>query len=203
MSDPLSPRGNLREVLLEHAEQIVAKEGFEKLSLREVARIAGVSHGAPRFHFPTREDLLDAVSARGFDRLDETLRLAVATAGENFWDKTMSVSRSYIDFVLQEPHLIELMYSRLRANDNQEIESLPASKSHAYIHFERLLAEGQELGLIIDGPSEIIGLSYFSAIHGAATLIASGAVSVKQLDAVISNVTSYALRGIEVNRRAP
>lgn len=198
MSAPLYARGNLRETLLEHAEQLVASQGAEKLSLREVARIAGVSHGAPRFHFATREDLLDAVAARGFDRLDEALRLAVAAAGPNFRDRAMAVSRAYIDFVLQRSHLVDLMYSQLRSSENEEL--LPASRAHAYIHFERLLAEGQEQGLIVDGPSEIVGLSFFAAIHGTATLIASGAVSVQQLDAVLSNVVSHALRGIEVDR---
>lgn len=201
MTSPLYHHGNLRETLLQHAEQVVATEGSEKLSLRELARVAGVSHGAPRTHFATREDLLEAVSLRGFDRLDDTLRAAVAGAGAHFTDRAMAVSRAYIRFVMQHPLLVELMYSQIRSIDDEALEEPPATKPRAYDHFERLLIEGQREGLIVSGPGDVVGLPYFAAIHGAAILLASGAVPIRQLDEVIANVTRYALRGIEVDRR--
>ena len=52
--------GNLRQALLDAAERTVRERGVEALSLRELAREVGVSHGAPRRHFPDRQALLDA-----------------------------------------------------------------------------------------------------------------------------------------------
>ncbi|WAP58220.1 helix-turn-helix domain-containing protein [Streptomyces sp. S465] len=54
--------GNLRAVLLDQAELVLRERGIDALSLRELAREAGVSHGAPRSHFIDRNALLDALA---------------------------------------------------------------------------------------------------------------------------------------------
>lgn len=57
--------GNLRAVLLDEAGAVVRESGVGGLSLRDLARRAGVSHGAPRSHFVDRQALLDALAERG------------------------------------------------------------------------------------------------------------------------------------------
>ena len=57
--------GNLREALLVQAMTTLREGGVEALSLRELARAVGVSHAAPRRHFPDRQALLDALAERG------------------------------------------------------------------------------------------------------------------------------------------
>src|SRR5213592_1296667 len=76
--------GNLRAALLEGAERMLAERGSGELSLRELAREVGVSHAAPRRHFPDRQALLDALAEAGFARLGSELRTAVDGAGEDF-----------------------------------------------------------------------------------------------------------------------
>ena len=66
--------GNLRTALLAAAQQTVRERGVAALSLRELAREVGVSHGAPRRHFPDRQALLDALAEDGFERLGGELR---------------------------------------------------------------------------------------------------------------------------------
>ena len=68
--------GNLRTVLLDQAESAIREGGIDALSLRELAREAGVSHGAPRSHFIDRGALLDALAERGFLRLSELIIVA-------------------------------------------------------------------------------------------------------------------------------
>ena len=68
--------GNLRAALLDCAEQTLAAGG--ELSLRELARKVGVSHGAPRRHFADKQDLLDALALDGFQRLGPQLAAALA-----------------------------------------------------------------------------------------------------------------------------
>ncbi len=58
--------GNLRTALLAQAEKTVRERGVQDLSLRELAREVGVSHGAPRRHFPDRQALLNALAESGF-----------------------------------------------------------------------------------------------------------------------------------------
>ncbi|MGH9235058.1 MAG: TetR/AcrR family transcriptional regulator, partial [Acidimicrobiales bacterium] len=62
-----------RERLLQAARDVVAAEGLEGLTLRAIARRAGVSHGAPLRHFPSLASLLSAVAAEGFARLVTTI----------------------------------------------------------------------------------------------------------------------------------
>ncbi len=66
-------RGDSRARLLDAARDVVATDGLEGLTLRAIARRAGVSHGAPLRHFPTLAALLAAVAADGFTRLVATI----------------------------------------------------------------------------------------------------------------------------------
>ncbi|MCL7021084.1 TetR family transcriptional regulator, partial [Vibrio vulnificus] len=79
---------NLRATLLEAAERSLRENGAEQLSLRELAREAGVSHAAPRRHFADRQALLDALAESGFARLGAELRTARDAAGSVLLEKT-------------------------------------------------------------------------------------------------------------------
>jgi AcrR family transcriptional regulator len=70
--------GNLRDELLGRARVTLRESGEDGLSLRQLAREAGVSHGAPRRHFPERQHLLDALAEQGFDELTATVAEQVA-----------------------------------------------------------------------------------------------------------------------------
>src|ERR1700755_65670 len=76
--------GNLRAALLDRAERMRRSGGAQELSLRELAREVGVSHGAPRRHFPDKQSLLDALAEQGFARLGAELRAAAGGAGAAF-----------------------------------------------------------------------------------------------------------------------
>src|SRR4029079_6082122 len=90
--------GNLRAALLEQAELTVRERGVEDLSLRELAREIGVSHGAPRRHFSDRQALLDALAQSGFERLGAELRAAIDAAGEDFRARLQAAATAYVHF---------------------------------------------------------------------------------------------------------
>jgi len=185
--------GNLRAALLDSAEQAVARSGSDQLSLREIARLAGVSHGAPRAHFPTKEALLDAVAQRGFERLQARLSVAANGPAETFIARVHAVSASYVDFALENGPLLELMFSAGRA---RRTPALVHAESRAYAVFSDMLLEGQRQGLLLDGIPDDIGLPFFAAIHGIAVLLSSGTLPVQEKDHIVHNASSVALRGI-------
>src|SRR6201996_6519319 len=103
--------GNLRSALLTAAERTVRERGVQDLSLRELAREIGVSHGAPRRHFPDRQALLDALAQSGFERLRLELRAAVDGAGDEFEARLHATAAAYIRFATADPALLELMFA--------------------------------------------------------------------------------------------
>ncbi|MET9438345.1 TetR/AcrR family transcriptional regulator [Streptomyces sp. NPDC006551] len=103
----------LRARLIEAGVDLVHAEGAQALSLREIARRAGVSHGAPRRYFPTHLDLLSAIARQGFAEL--AARVADAAGpGQGPDDdpraRLHALARVYLDFALNRRGMYELMF---------------------------------------------------------------------------------------------
>src|ERR1700761_7180415 len=103
--------GNLRTALLTQAERPVRERGFKELSLRELAREVGVSHAAPRRHFPERQALLDALAIEGFRRLGEALTAASDGADTDFEPTLQRCAHAYVTFAVTDAALLELMFA--------------------------------------------------------------------------------------------
>ncbi|MET7888046.1 TetR/AcrR family transcriptional regulator [Streptomyces avermitilis] len=100
----------LRARLIEAGVDLVTTEGAHALSLREIARRAGVSHGAPRRYFPTHLELLSAIARRGFAELAERATTAVGDGGASPRAQLASLGRVYLDFALGNRGMYELMF---------------------------------------------------------------------------------------------
>ncbi|MEU9467361.1 TetR/AcrR family transcriptional regulator [Streptomyces avermitilis] len=100
----------LRARLIEAGVDLVTEEGAHALSLREIARRAGVSHGAPRRYFPTHLELLSAIARRGFAELAERATAAVGDGGAGPRAQLASLGRAYLDFALGSRGMYELMF---------------------------------------------------------------------------------------------
>ena len=94
--------GDLREQLLRAGENALAEMPVEQVSLREIARRAGVSHAAPKHHFASMGDLLGEIAARGFQKfvtaLDEAARLTTTQSPEG---RLMAMGWAYLRFAEQ------------------------------------------------------------------------------------------------------
>src|SRR5687767_6619369 len=96
--------GDLRAALLRASGQVLEKEGISGLSLRDVARRAGVSHNAPYRHFPDRDALLAALAADGMTKLLKEL-------GER---TGRELAEAYVRFALARPQVFRLMFAGRR-----------------------------------------------------------------------------------------
>ncbi|WP_255945730.1 TetR/AcrR family transcriptional regulator [Streptomyces odontomachi] len=99
----------LRERLVDVGVELVASEGTAALGLREIARRAGVSHGAPRRYFPTHHTLLSAIAHRGF----ADLKARFAAAGESTAaprERLAAIATAYVRFAVENPGMFELMF---------------------------------------------------------------------------------------------
>jgi AcrR family transcriptional regulator len=100
----------LRDRLIDAGVELVTSGGTAAVSLREIARRAGVSHGAPRRYFPTHLELLSAVARRGFAGLAAKLGEAAAGSAEDPRSRLAALGRAYLDFAASNRGMYELMF---------------------------------------------------------------------------------------------
>lgn len=103
-SRPQYHHGDLKAVILAGAAQLVAERGADGVSLRQLARKAGVSHAAPAHHFTDRRGLFTALAAEGFWLLCEALKAARG----DFVDAALA----YVRFAIDHPGHYAVMFDR-------------------------------------------------------------------------------------------
>ncbi|MFI2607421.1 TetR/AcrR family transcriptional regulator [Kitasatospora sp. NPDC018619] len=104
---------DLRARLVAAGVELLAEGGVQALGLREIARRAGVSHGAPRRYFPSHRELLAAIAHQGFGRLTDTLAGAdalTAATGADARTRLDTLARAYLGFAAANPGMFELMF---------------------------------------------------------------------------------------------
>ena len=102
--------GNLRQVLLESALELVEANGVEKFSVVDAARGAGVSTAAPYRHFADRQSLLAALATRGFETLSELLTAACEQSTDPP-DSLRRCATAYVLFSRNHPGYFALMFT--------------------------------------------------------------------------------------------
>ena len=105
--------GDLAPALLQAAERVLKRDGVEKLTLRAVAREAGVSHTAPQHHFGDLTGLLSELAAIGFIRFRETM-LQEAGPATDPGARGIALGRGYLRFARENPDLFLLMFRGAR-----------------------------------------------------------------------------------------
>ncbi|MCD9876538.1 TetR/AcrR family transcriptional regulator [Streptomyces guryensis] len=100
----------LRERLVDVGVDLVAREGAQALTLREIARRAGVSHGAPRRYFPTHLELLSAIARRGFAELAARATAATGDGTAPPREQLAALGRVYLEFAVGSRGMYELMF---------------------------------------------------------------------------------------------
>ncbi|MFE6052760.1 TetR/AcrR family transcriptional regulator [Kitasatospora sp. NPDC056446] len=158
---------DLRARLVAAGVELVATGGVQALGLREIARHAGVSHGAPRRYFPTHRELLAAIAQQGFGRLTDTLAGAdalAATTGADARGRLGALARGYLGFAAANPGMFELMFRHdLLEGSGAELRrtSVPL-----FLTFVGLVAEAHPRS---DDPATATA-ALWSNLHGLAQL---------------------------------
>jgi AcrR family transcriptional regulator len=184
--------GNLRAVLLDAAERSIEELGGDQLSLRELARTAGVSHAAPRGHFPDRQALLDALAERGFERLAAAMRAAAGESGPGFEARLRAIGAAYVAFASSSPALLELMYAN-KPRDNAE--GLQAAMADVLSVVLGLVADGVASGVLAVGEPQRYALLLFAIIRGIAALVINGIVGPDTIDQLLDDAGTTFIRG--------
>src|SRR4249919_1247087 len=176
--------GDLRRAMVEAALEILRETQSLELSLRELARRAGVSHNAPYKHFADKRELLAAVSAAGFETL--TKRMTTEIAGlDNARERLFAMLRAYIYHGVENPALYSLMFGGYLGGPDR---SRPAIELAEAEQAKALLAGvivagglGSAIPLTSRNERKIAGaiLACWSLVHGLTLLLADGLVGPK------------------------
>jgi AcrR family transcriptional regulator len=158
--------GHLRETLLETAFGLVESEGSEAISMRALAREAGVSSAAPFRHFADKQVLLEAVAQKAAAELGQKLDEATAD-GDDALTQFRAMSVAYVRFAAEHPRLFELIHSTPSVSG----AFLGEVNDERRLNLIGLIYEGQNAGLIPDADPELIALSSEALTHGLARMI--------------------------------
>ena len=167
--------GSLRQELLRQAEGLLAEQGVDAFSLRELARRVGVSPAAPSHHFGDTGGLLVELAILGFDELTRYLDNWEAKGGDDPAQRLMSQGEGYVRFALAYPARFKLMFRKeklISAGSEEARGRLQASGAAA---FDRLRAcvERTLPGADRDTTMAAV-LRAWSAVHGFAHLALDG-----------------------------
>ena len=183
---------SLRRTVLDAAVAISAVSGPDAISMREVAREAGVSHQAPYHHFIDRSGIFAAICEEGFRELSEAL---LADRSTN--DSTMC--EAYVHFALQNPGHFRVMMR----NDLCQLANYPSAAFEANRAFDILVDEVKLLlGEGADNDIVKTQTAYMWSVgHGLATLLLDGPLELKlegidDMNAFIQRVSRIAVMSI-------
>src|SRR4051812_38801074 len=122
--------GSLRAALLEAAEKVLERDGLQGLTLRAVAREAGVSHAAPTHHFGELTGLLSELAAIGFRQFNAAMA-AADSSGPSPLDKAMARAKAYVAYARAHPGMYGLMFRTERLDMTRPSLHEAASASFA------------------------------------------------------------------------
>lgn len=167
--------GNLGVALLEAGERLLREEGAARLSLRSVAKAAGVSHTAPYRHFADKQALLAALARIGFARLRDGMAAVVERYPGDPRRQFVEAAAVYVRLATDSPEMHHLMFGGvLPAAAADEAQRQTARE--AFEGLVRIIENGRRAGLYVGRPPLELAATAWSLVHGLAMLVSTGQI---------------------------
>lgn len=162
--------GDLKQTLTDAACRHIADGGTEKLSLRALAREAGVSPTAPYRHFPTKNCLFAAIAAEGFCELRRQIDEFITRGNGEPAAELLALGKAYISYAAHEPVKFNLMFGDVLA-DFSAYEELQKNAEQTFARVAYQVEKAKKADIIDDIPVEEVTAYLWSSIHGVASLL--------------------------------
>ncbi len=187
--------GDLKAALVAHAVEILRQEGVEALTLRAVARAAGVSQAAPYRHFVDRRALVAAVAEQGFQRLGHAMRERLARGDGRAGLR--EVAAAYVQFGLENPEEYRVMFGPEVARTD-DFPSLRDTSRSVLAFVAHGIAQLQSAGLVGAGDPMLMAAATWSTLHGLVMLSLDGQTLgvAPSLDALLDETTRLMMFGM-------
>ena len=191
--------GDLRNALIQAAERVLVEKGSAGLSLREVAKVAGVSHAAPYRHFRDKAALICALAKGGLERLASAINTAADSKAHNPEQKLIEAGVAYVRLAVENPEITQLMFSG--AIDPQDDKTYLMAAATAYESLLAIIKEGVERGTFRQRAPQELALVAWASLHGMAMLAAAGQFDIESgdglaLDDLVRSVAINVIYGL-------
>ena len=166
--------GDLRRVLIDAALQLVNEGGADAVSVREAARRAGVSPGAPFRHFPSRDALIQAVAEEAQRRFRAEIEQALADApADNPLGRFRRIGLAYLRWAMRNPTHFEIISSR-RLFDHDNADAVSRDNAALIDLTERTLAEAFAAGQLRSADLKRVQIAGRALVYGFARMNIDG-----------------------------
>jgi AcrR family transcriptional regulator len=164
--------GDLRQALLQAAEQLLAERGLAGFTLRECARRVGVSPAAPSHHFGSVHGLLTAIAISGFEYLAENMEAVLK--GRDWRERLKAMSRCYLDFAYRFPARFKITFSDVGVDKN--LPAYQQASERAFLLLECEVRAALQARHIESSDANLLPevLRAWSTLHGYAILRLDG-----------------------------
>ena len=192
--------GDLKAALVEAAVDILRREGLEALTLRAVARKAGVSQAAPYRHFTDRRALVAAVAERGFQRLQLAIteRMRGTGGAEGTGRRGLkSMALAYVEFGVANPAEYRVMFGPEVANTD-DLPGLRETARSVLGGVAEAIGQLQRGGLVGEGDPWLMAVTTWSTLHGLVMLTLDGqtAAVAPDVDTLVEEATRIMMFGM-------
>jgi AcrR family transcriptional regulator len=191
--------GDLRNALLQAAGQVLVEKGAAGLSLREVAKVAGVSHAAPYRHFRDKAALICALAQNGFERVAVAIDSAADHKPHNPEQKLIEAGVAYVRLAVENPEQTRLMFGGVV--DPQDDKTYLGASAAVYESLLGIITEGVERGTFRQRAPQELALVAWTSMHGMAMLAVAGLFATGPgddlaLDELVRSVARNVIYGI-------
>ncbi|MBN1449448.1 MAG: TetR/AcrR family transcriptional regulator [Anaerolineales bacterium] len=186
--------GDLKNALIKAGTEILGSEGLGGLSLRKVAKQAGVSHAAPYAHFRDKQALIGAISTEGFKQLYSQIEAVKETYQTNPETLLIEAAWAYVQFALNTPDRFKLMFSSVLDKEKAYPDFVEASQKN-FRQVVEIVEVCQGAEILKSGDSDLIALSLWGTVHGFISLLLEGQISHTVLEkAPLKDILVYIIR---------
>jgi AcrR family transcriptional regulator len=173
--------GDLKNALIQAGIEILSKEGVSSLSLRKVARTAGVSHAAPYAHFSDKQALVAAISTAGYRTLYDKVYDAAQNHRGDPLRQLIEGAWAYVEFALDESDHFRITLSGV-VEKEKDYPAFVEISQNAFRLVVELVQACQKAGILNEGPPDLMAISVWGSVHGFVSLALEGQISHTLLD---------------------
>jgi AcrR family transcriptional regulator len=191
---------NLKEACIQAAREVIAEQGVEGLSLRDVARKLGVSHQAPYRHYPSRDHLLAAIMQRCFEDFAAFLDQA---SKAHTTDALLGMGQAYMRYAAENPLEYRLMFGTPWPEPaahpelvRHAVHAFDLLRQHLQQRLQQNANDPQSDMLALLAQAELQALFIWSALHGMASIQQANVMQHLALSPGVSAMAETCLMGM-------